>query len=156
VDGSVEFGLYRRSRRPGSEHAEAGRDGDRAQPLAQADPDRLRAADGPPVAHLPPDPPQSVGEAALDVDLTEHVRLRQPELVRVPQQPTQRHRGVDDEHRTVGGADLAAIPGPQPHRQLVTEHSANELRELSCDSTLDGQVGGHVSALPNTNWCTSR
>ncbi len=71
-----------------------------------------------------PGPPEAVGEVALDVDVTGDVGAGQAQLPRRPQQPAQGPARADDEHRPVARAGLAAVPGPQPHRQVDPGASA--------------------------------
>src|SRR6185437_3751929 len=101
------------------------------------------------------DAAQAFGEVALDVEVAADVGAGQAELARPPQDPLQRPRGPGHQHRAVygfKGPGLAAVPGPQPDRQVEAG-----LGQQGGDD-LGGALGGahgpaHIRA--RVSWLTS-
>nr|BFF25101.1 hypothetical protein GCM10025732_30660 [Glycomyces mayteni] len=94
------------------------------------------------------DAAQAVGEVAVHVDLTEDVRLGEPELAGTPQEPAERVGAVEAQERAaVVRSGLAAVPGAQPDRRDGAGGFGGQVVQLS------GECHRHASRM---SWRTSR
>ncbi len=142
------LGCRRRGRKPEQPPAPRARDRP-GECRGSVPPARPGGSAGPLRPHAPPHPTEAVEQVALHVQLPADIGLREPQLARRPQQPPQRLGATHHDRGNVGrgrvgagaGLHLAAVPGPQTHRQPGGERDAREGREVVGHSG-SGLTGG--------------
>ena len=144
VQPPVQPGLRRRRPRPRPDRAEAQRQPGGRERLARA---RTQTGE---VVRLRqrPEPGETVGDVALDLQVTGHERPGEPQLAGAPQQAPQGPAVPDDHDGAVGGACLGSVPRPDPHGQGGAEETLDHVGELRSDGPAHGRA--------RENWKTSR
>ena len=89
---------------------------------------------------------EGLEDVAVEVEIAGHVRAREPELVRRPQQPTQGITGPDPEDpRGLDRADRAPVPQLDPKGEPRAEHAGQEgLERLGGGALVPVDVDGDV------------
>ena len=153
VQPAADLRLRRRRARRKSHDAEPQRESHGGQLVAAADVHAPVARAGTACPREGPDAAEAVVEITFDVEVSRDVRTRQAELVRLPEQPTERAPVADHRDRGIGGARLAPVPRPDPDGEIVADELADGAGEGLGDS---GAWHGQLPGCDSTSWATSR